>query len=199
MRRVDLEWDNAPDQELAFDVTAAGYMRSGDVKLQPDGTEHVITLQPALTISGTVRDAATGQPIPRFRIVTGWPNWNPIDNTTNFQWSTIDRFWLSFDGGKFQHTYEEPVLGGTPNHGFVFKFEADGYAPFVTHPVAATERDVRFDVTLNPASATEVTVLQPDGGPASGVDIGLVSPGVIIPGSGRLFAWAMSSLVAVCS
>ena len=39
---------------------------------------------------------------------------------------------MSFDGGMFQHTYEEPALGGTPNPAFVFKFEADGYAPFVT-------------------------------------------------------------------
>jgi RNA polymerase sigma factor (sigma-70 family) len=180
-----LEWDEAPEQNLAFQVTAAGYMRSGEVGIRPDGAEHVITLEPALKISGTVRDATTGQPIPRFRIVTGWPRWDPIDNTTNFQWSTIDRFWMSFDGGKFQHTYEEPALGGTPNPGFVFKFEAEGYAPFVTRQVSATEREVRFDVSLNPASTTEVTVVLPDGGSADGVDIGLVASGTqlaLVPG-----------------
>ena len=181
-----LEWDSAPDQELTFDVTAAGYMRSGDVELRPDGTEHVVTLQPALTISGTVRDATTGQPIPRFRIATGWPNWDPIDNTTNVQWSTLDRFWMSFDGGKFQHTYEEPVVGGTTNPMFEFKFEADGYAPFVTREVSATEGEVRFDVSLKPASAIDVTVLLPDGTPAGEVDVGLVSSGArlaLVPGA----------------
>jgi RNA polymerase sigma factor (sigma-70 family) len=172
-----LEWDNAPDQKLVFDVTAAGYMRSGDVELQPDGTEHVITLQPALTISGTVRDAATSQPVPRFRIITGWPYWNPMDHATNVQWSKLDRFWLSFDGGTFQHTYEEPAVGGSTNPAFIFKFEADGYAPYVTRSILATEHKVQFDVALSPASATAVTVLAPDGGLAAGVDIGLVSPG----------------------
>lgn len=180
-----VEWDDAPDQTLDFQVTATGYMERMDVEMSPDGTEHVVTLQPALTISGTVRDATTGRPIPRFRIVTGWPKWDPISNKTNVQWSDIDRFWLSFDGGKFQHTYEEPVLGGTPNPAFVFKFEAEGYAPYVTRPVVAAEHDVYLDVTLNPATAIEVTVLQPDGGLAANVDIGLVSPGsdlYLIPG-----------------
>ena len=180
-----LEWDDAPDQKLAFAVTALGYMRSGEVGIRPDGTEHLITLDPALTISGTVRDAATGQSIPRFRIVTGWPRLDPINNTTNFQWSTIDRFWMSFDGGRFQHTYEEPALGGTPNPAFVFKFEANGYAPFVTRAVSASEREVHFDVSLNPASATEVAVLLPDGRPAGEVDVGLVASGTwlaLVPG-----------------
>ena len=195
-----LEWDNAPDQELAFDVTAAGYMRSSDVKLQPDGIEHVITLQPALTISGTVHDATTGQPIPRFRIVTGWPNWDPVvDNTTNVQWSTIDRFWLSFHGGKFQHTYEEPVVGRHTNLRFVFKFEANGYAPYRHARGSGTERDIRFDVTLNPASATEVTVLCPMAGLPPERTSASSHPGADYSWFRAVFRGIMSSLVAACS
>lgn len=188
-RRTDaegrLEWDSAPDVDLRFDVSASGYMRVSDVQVRPDGQEHTLTLPPALTISGNVRDDATGQPIPRFRIITGWPNWNPMNDTTNAQWSSIDRFWLSFDGGKFYHVYEEPVVGGTRNPGFMFKFEADGYAPFVTRPVPADEGEVQFDIALKPAATTSVTVLQPDGRPAANADIGLVSPGAglrLIPG-----------------
>lgn len=180
-----LEWDSAPDRELRFDVSASGYMRISDIKVRPDGQEHTIAVSPALTISGTVRDSASGQPIPRFRIITGWPTWNPVDNTTNSQWSTIDRFWLSFEGGKFRHVYEEPVVVGTPNPGFVFKFEAEGYAPFVTRAVRADEGEVRLDVALRPANPTVVTVLSPDGRPAANADIGLVSPGArlsLIPG-----------------
>ncbi len=189
MRRVAWNGTMLRTRNWPLMLRPPGTCGAVSVRMRPDGTEHVITLQPALTISGTVRDATTGLPIPRFRIVTGWPVSNPIDNTTNVQWSTIDRFWLSFDGGKFRHTYEEPVVGGTPDPKFAFKFDADGYAPFVTRPVAATERDVRFEVTLNPAAATEITVLLPDGGLASAVDIGLVSPGSrFVSDSGGSFA-----------
>lgn len=180
-----LEWDSAPDQDLKFGVSASGYMRSDEVTVRPDGKEHLITLTPALTISGSVSDASSGKAVPRFRIITGWPNWNPSDNTTNYQWSTLDRFWLSFDGGKFHHCYEEPVIGGTADPAFVFKFEADGYAPFITRAVKAAEGEVRFDVAMRPALATRVTVLLPDGRPASGADVGLVSPGArlnLVPG-----------------
>ena len=180
-----IEWTNAPDQKMTFTASAAGYMNSGDVTFQPDGTEHVITLGSSLTISGTVNDATTGQPVPRFRIAAGWPQYDPIAHTTNVSWSTMDRFWMNFNGGTFNHTYDEPVVGGDKDPGFMFKFEADGYAPFITRLVHASDHAVRFDVALQPAAATEVTVFAPDGGLAAGVDIGLVSQGArlsLVPG-----------------
>ncbi len=180
-----LEWDSAPDAELRFDVSASGYMRVSDIIVRPDGQEHTITLPPSLTIVGTVRDAASGQPIPRFRIITGWPESHPFDNSTNLHWSTIDRFWLSFDGGKFRHVYEEPVVVGTRNPSFMFKFEADGYAPFVARPVQADEGEVEFNVALKAGAITTVNVILPDGRPASGADIGLVYAGAnlqLLPG-----------------
>ncbi len=152
-------------------------METRNVNLQPNGVEHVITIHPALTISGTVSDATTGQPIPRFRIITGSPQYNPIDGTTNVSWSTIDRFWLSFDGGKFQYTYQEPAMGGQKDSEFMFKFIADGYAPVITSPVKAAERSARFDVALTPAPSVEVTVLSPEGKPEANADIGLGSQG----------------------
>jgi RNA polymerase sigma factor (sigma-70 family) len=180
-----LEWDSAPDGVLTFDVSASGYMRSNGIKVPSDSREHTVTLQPGMTISGTVVDATTGLPIPRFLIITGWPDIDLINHTTNATWSTIDRFWLSFDGGKFQYTYDEQVLGGVEDPAYMFKFEADGYAPFVTRIVPASEGSAHFDVALAPARKTEVTVLSPDGSPAANVEIGLVSPGCrlsLIPG-----------------
>src|SRR6185369_9118512 len=69
-----VQWDRAPDRELAFDFGAISYMRVDGFKARPDGEEHVVTLPPALTVAGTVRDATTGQLIPRFRIGTGSPS-----------------------------------------------------------------------------------------------------------------------------
>lgn len=151
-------------------------MRVSGEKVTPDGQEHFITLPPALTISGTVRDAATGDLIPSFRLIAGWPVTNPVTGVVGGRWSHIDRFWLRFEGGEFNHVYEEPALGSTPNPGYIFKFEAAGYAPFVTRPVALSEGAVQFDIALRAAASTTVTVTLPDGRPAANVDIGLVSP-----------------------
>ncbi|HEY5233340.1 MAG TPA: hypothetical protein VIK35_07405, partial [Verrucomicrobiae bacterium] len=162
-----------------------------DVKALPDGIEHVITLQPALTVSGRVNDAATGQPIPRFRIIAGWPTHEATSETTFIEdtnqphWSPFERDWFTFGGGKFQFSYHAPMVLNEPNPAYMFKFEADGYAPFVTRAVHATERSVSLDVALTPAPTTEVTVFTPDQKVAAGIQIGLVSQGaglVLIPG-----------------
>jgi hypothetical protein len=100
-------------------------------------------------------------------------------------WSSIGRFWLSFSGGKFHHFYEEPARGGTPNPGYIFKFMAEGYAPFITRPVALHEGEVQFDVALRAAAASTVTVTLPDGRPAADVDIAIVAPNAglrLVPG-----------------
>jgi RNA polymerase sigma factor (sigma-70 family) len=180
-----LEWPSAPEGDLIFDFSAPGFQRLSNQKISADGQEHIITLTPGLIVSGTVQDATTGAPIPRFRIAAGWPQTNPVTGEVQNQWSSIDRFWMSFAGGKFQHEFDEPVLGGTPNPGYVFKFMADGYVPSVSRPVAFDEGKVELDITLQPGNPSVITVTVPDGRPAANVDVGLVSMGArlnLLPG-----------------
>jgi RNA polymerase sigma factor (sigma-70 family) len=165
-----LVWSNAPDRELSFDLHAKGYMRLYHFKVRPDGEEHVATLRPALVVSGTVRDANGGQDIPKFRVICGW-----MEQGGGPQWSSIDRFWLNFTGGKFRHVFEEPVLISEPPRDFALKFEAEGYASFVSRAIRADEGESQFDVTLTKADDTSVTVLLPDGQPARAADVGLGS------------------------
>ena len=170
-------WTNAPDAELMFDVQASGYLRVDDVNIRPDGEEHVITLPSALVVHGAVYDADTGRRIPRFRIVQGWPRWNPVDGTTNAEWSTIGRFWLDFQSGAYTNIFEEAVVGGTENRGYILKFQADGYAPYISRVIRPDEGDVKLDVVLHRAVAVMVKVNQPNGQLANNADVGLVSPG----------------------
>jgi RNA polymerase sigma factor (sigma-70 family) len=176
-REGQMTWSNAPNVELTFLVTAPGYMRVGDVKVPPDEQEHVVTLPPSLVVTGTVRDAATGEPIPRFRVACGWPDSQHPDEPALASWSSIDRFRLNFSGGEFHHSFEEPVINGIPNPGYMLKVEADGYAPYTSRVIRPDEGEVPLDVQLHAANAMTVTVLLPDGRPAAGVDVGLVSPG----------------------
>ncbi len=169
-----VEWDSAPDDDLSFDVFASGYIR-GHIHFRPDGNEHTITLSSGLTLSGSVTDAATGQPIPAFRIIVGRPTMNSITKEVSAAWSTLDPFWLKFEGGRFRHLFDEPA-SGDPNPDFIFKFEADGYASFITRSFSGAEGEVQLDVAMRPAAAINFAVLLPDGQPAVKADVGLVSP-----------------------
>lgn len=169
-------WDSAPDQELSFDVHGKGYMRVSGFKVRPDGEEHIVTLPPALVISGTVRDEDTGDLIPKFRIISGAPRHGPLSGSLRPQWSSIDRFWLTFEGGQFRHSFEEPIIGGMVNPGYILKFEAEGYAPLVSRAISADEGEVSMGVALRVAFSTLVSVVLPDGRAAAFSDIGLVTP-----------------------
>ena len=163
-------WKNAPDEELVFNFAADNFQTINEYKLRPNNEEHVITMHPALVISGTVRDAVTGKPIPRFRVICGWPGqFQPV-------WSGFERNWLTFSGGKFRHTFSEPILHAVPNPGYVLKFEAEGYTSYVTRNIAADEKEAVFDIALNPSTTTYVTALLPDGTPAALADVGFVAP-----------------------
>jgi hypothetical protein len=169
-------WNEAPDADLAFDVQAAKYMRFSNYKVHPDGEEHVITLQPALTIKGTVVDSAKGSPIPHFRITSGWPETALGQEKQVGHWSTLERFTVAFNDGKFEHSFDEPVLSGTADPAFMFKFEAEGYAPFISRVVKANEGTVQLEVRLQPSAATKITVLLPNRQPAPNTAVAFATP-----------------------
>ena len=169
-------WNNAPDADLTFDIAATGFMRTNGVKVRPDDQEHVIVLPPAVVVSGTVRDASSGQPIPRFKIVTGWPVTNSIDHSVNGHWSSFERDWLTFSDGQFRHVFEDALLYGQANPGYMLRFEAEGYAPSVSRPIQADEAEVHLEVALRPVPQTTVSVLLPDRRPAAQADVGLAMP-----------------------
>ncbi len=171
-----LVWSNAPTAEVTFDVTAKGHMRVEMVTVAADGVEHEIVLPPALVVSGTVTDASNGTAIPKFRIVTGFPT-KDLEGGVRGEWSTIDRYWANFTGGTFKHVLEEPALYDKVNPGFMLKFEAEGYAPFVSRVIEADEGNVRLDVTMRASTSQSVTVVNPDGSRAAGAEVGLVSRG----------------------
>ena len=89
----------------------------------------------------------------RFKIVTGWPQSDPVTGESNPQWSTLEQFTMEFEGGEFRHAMEEAVIQGIPNPGYQFRFEAEGYLPHITRPVKPEEGKVRLEVRLKSAAA----------------------------------------------
>jgi RNA polymerase sigma factor (sigma-70 family) len=169
-------WTNAPEGELRFTLQAEGFARVEEISLISDDEEHVIQLSRALVVSGSVRDASTGQLVPNFRILEGYPQWNPSDGKTNPVWATIDRFHHDFGGGLYRQSFEEAVINGSKNPGYMLKFTADGYAPFISRVVGPDEGSVQLDVLLRPTKDLFVTVYKPDGQVAVNVDVGLAQP-----------------------
>jgi protocatechuate 3,4-dioxygenase beta subunit len=171
-------WEKAPDQELPFYIGKSGYLGRDDVRMRPSEQEYVVVLQPALTIAGTVSDATTTKLISNFRILCGWPA--TLWDQELLQWSSLGHHQLRFDGGTFRHAFDKAIIGGIPNPGYVFKFEAEGYAPYVTRVFRPDEGEVEFAVTLKPAETVTVTVVLPNGQPAASCDVGFVSPGTTL-------------------
>jgi RNA polymerase sigma factor (sigma-70 family) len=169
-------WTNAPDGNFEFSFCAAGFMRLDDVKITADDQEHVITLTPGVIVSGTVRDASTGELIPRFQMIEGYPQGNPADGKTNATWSTIDRYTHNYANGSYHEQFDEPVVLAATNAGYILKFTANGYAPFISRVIGAEEGSVRLDVSLRPARDVTVTVYKPDAQLATRADVGLVQP-----------------------
>jgi hypothetical protein len=171
-----IAWKDVPVTRMKFLVQASGYFHAS-FTVESNVEDQTFILTPSLIVHGTVSDAATGLPIPRFRMVEGWPEWNPINNTTNPMWSTLGRFWRDYTAGVYSNALDEPVIAGTENKGYFLKFVADGYAPFISRLIEPNEGSVEVNAALQPATSVAVTVFGPDGQPARGVDVGLVSLG----------------------
>jgi RNA polymerase sigma factor (sigma-70 family) len=183
-----IEWDEAPQDELMFDFAARDYMRKVDQKVAADGVEHTITLLSALKISGTVRDAENGRLIPKFYVIAGYPERfiPPGETNSTVHWSDIDRHWVQGSNGRFEKSWEEPIVFGVSESRYIFKIEADGYRPYITRIVNEDEENVAFDVALQSSDTARLTVLDPNGQPAPDVDVAFLrrrSPFATLNGS----------------
>jgi hypothetical protein len=130
----------------------------------------VVTLRAARVISGNVVDGALHQPISTFRIGTG-EGLPESPYPTNVQWERTQ----IFHDGTFRFDDDNPGVGTKK-----YKIQADGYAPFVTRVVGTNEGNVSFDIVLYPAAGTTITILSPDGRPATNASIGLDMPGTFL-------------------
>lgn len=142
-------WDHAPDQDLYFYFGAPGYRALEEVMVRPDGREHVVTLSPALVVTGTVRDASSGQPVPRFQVVRGWCS--PSSERPIWERAEGDR--TSFFAGQFRYVLPDRSIAGEPDAPCRLRIQADGYAPFESRTIDPAEGEVRLEVALAPAAA----------------------------------------------
>ena len=166
--RTDAEgrwaWTWAPKDAVETSIGLSGrvdYMSINNLPLAPQEAEHVVTLYPALTISGRVVDAETKQPIPNFRVVAGCRVKGDFDNRV--QWDrreTVER-----KNGQYEVEVTQPYLA------HLVRVEADGHRPGISREFKDDEGHVTYDFSLRKAENLNVLVRLPDGKPAAGAEV----------------------------
>jgi RNA polymerase sigma factor (sigma-70 family) len=150
-------WNDAPERGLTASVSADGFAVSNDLSLAPD-VDHRIVLTSPTRISGTVVDAGTGRPIPRFTLTYGTV-WQPGHSL----------IWQSRDGidkeskkapGSFEYTVSQPT------HQCAVRVSADGYLSEDSARFSPDGKPRSFTFRLTPAEPIRGILVKADGTPA---------------------------------
>jgi 5-hydroxyisourate hydrolase-like protein (transthyretin family) len=156
-----VEWRSAPKDVVFYDIGKAEYMWSRLLPLTASEREQTVILYPKLAITGRVTDAATGRPVPSFRIVQG----QRLEWRDAIHWSEN----LGADGtdGQYTSQFDEPSAA------LFVRVEAPGYKSVQSRAFQSNEGRQTFNFALHRATGLSGIVLLPDGKPAEGAEVAL--------------------------
>ena len=152
-------WKEAPAEPVQFDILKQGYVAERNVIVSPNSKPRVITLYPELTITGSVKDILTKDPVPSFQIIRG----SKSKNENLIRWSN-DRP-VAYKDGQFRYSFDEP------RKEYYLKVIANGYEPEVSRAFFSNEGLVEFDFTLDKGWAIRGAIRRPNGKAVEGVKI----------------------------
>ena len=152
-------WTSAPSDEMLCYIFKDGYLAKDLVSLTASDQEHVVTLDPGLVISGSVTDAATGKPLPRFHVIQGFK----FEGRQDILWWR--RHSVEYTGGRYSMYYD------SPEKELYLRVEAPGYEPAESRAFRQDEGAKIQDFRLNSTTGISGAVLLPDGRPAAGVRV----------------------------
>lgn len=169
-------WTSAPSDAFLVHVFKDEYLRRDPVSLTASDQEQVVTLDPALVISGSVTDAVTGKPVPRFRVVEGVDQLEERQGIASLflgkkhiiRWRRMGA--VEYNGGRYSRKFD------MPEKETYVRVEAAGYEPAESRAFRPKEGAVVQDFRLKPAEGISGVVLRPDGRPAAGVEVVLGTP-----------------------
>jgi len=153
-------WSWAPKDAVEMSIYRTGSMSIRNRPLAPQEAEHVVTLYPALAISGRVVDAETKQPVPGFRVVRGHVSRGSVEQML---WDRMEV--QEGKNGRYELTISEP--SGVHR----VRIEADGYQPGISREFKDDEGSVTYDFSLGKGQNLNVLVRLADGKPAAGAEV----------------------------
>ena len=157
------EWRSAPKDAVLYDFLKEGFMRGRLTPLTPSDREQTIILYPKLVIAGRVTDAATGRPLPKFRVVKGWKSeWQDA-----IRW--FENMGLEVAGDRYSTSFDSPA------EALLVKVEAPGYKPAQSRSFQPNEGSQIFDFKLERAAELSGIVVLPDGTPAPAAEVVLAT------------------------
>lgn len=154
-----------PGESLWFVIRKEGYEKV-NVTLGPSEEEHLVTLnEGGWAVSGRVTDGETNQPVTKFRLVEG--HWGGSDDN-EIRWR--DDSAVEDKDGEYRASWNN---AGNPRR--AIRIEADGYLPSEPRRIGTDEREVTFHVGLRKGTLIAGIVRGPDGTPAAGVAVTMVT------------------------
>jgi peroxiredoxin len=156
-------WADAPSDEVTFHVSAIGYPEK-DVTLGPG--VHTIVLGQRTTVRGTVVDATTGRPIPKFSVTQA--TIHPPRNLSPSWDSDPDLGGVKKTPGAFEYPLNDAA------DRYILRVQAEGYLPTDSVLISPEGGDLPLTFGLEKAEPIRGTVLNPDGSPARSGSIYLV-------------------------
>jgi RNA polymerase sigma factor (sigma-70 family) len=159
-----IEWLSAPrDVPLELYATSPGHRYTRDVRVVADGREHVIKVQHKLEVHGRVVEEGTGFGVRDFKVMPG-------SGGRGDEWDLGDT--VRGTNGVFKLTLTE---SGPPTR---VRIIAENYEEWTSPPLTDFGPTTVLEIALKKSRPTESVrgvVQLPDGAPASGVMVGLLS------------------------
>ncbi len=160
--------NDAPWDEVELGIYKQGYMSICGMDAVAGGEEYKIIMYDSLKVSGMVSDAVTGEPIEKFMAVKGI-DWGRKNSSRHW---LRDRYNIKhFTGGEYEMEFDRPY----PGH--VIRIEAEGYEPSISRIFTSDEETVTYDFKLSAGDGVSGVVYRPDGKPAEGAEVYVVTAG----------------------
>lgn len=153
------EWKSAPPDPVQLCVKKDGYMLVVSFTAVAGEGETLITMRPPMRVRGSVRDAKTGEPIPRFTVTPGilfagseMVSWTPGS-------------WPGGADGRYEFEWDCLYAG------YAVRITAPGYRPATSPTFMAEDGERTWDVELEKGFSASGVVRLPDGSPAEGAEV----------------------------
>ncbi len=172
-------WAEAPGDAVTLAVQREGPEPGVKIEAPADAGELAVTLPSRLRVRGSVVDAETGRPVERFRAIRGVIDLPGTEPEGRPQWRHGDA--AVGQGGRYELSFDD-IIAQFPR---AVRIEAEGYLPAESPAYRDDGGDQVFDARLRPGPGVEGFVKRPDGGPADGAEVILVTQSLVIP-DGRL-------------
>jgi protocatechuate 3,4-dioxygenase beta subunit len=159
-------WQNAPADAMDITVQAKGYMEAMITGVVADGQEKVFVLSSPVRVRGKVTDAVTGEPVGQFELVPGiaW-----ADNGRSISFQDLSQWVKGYNGGEYDYNFDR--FGNC----YGVRIVAKGYLPAESRVIEPNERLAICDFALQKSSGARGVVRLPDGKPAAGVTVYMLS------------------------